>query len=36
MILEYDSFKIVLFTQEIYLDYEDFEQPMHPKTKIIL
>jgi hypothetical protein len=26
----------VLFTQEIYLDYEDYHQPMHSKTKMIL
>jgi hypothetical protein len=25
----------VIFTQEIYLDYNDYEQPMHSKTKII-
>ena len=25
----------MIFTQEIYLDYNDYEQPMHSKTKII-
>lgn len=31
----FDSFNVVIFTQEIYLDYNDYEQPMHSKTKII-
>ena len=34
-LFSYTSFYVVLFTQEVFLDYEDYDQPFHSRTKII-